>query len=165
MNVLNHRPSSSFIIRCISLLLLVCIISFAQDVSEIYSNDVIKVSWTTLTNIKYEEKYFEATDMEMLAPIFTDELKALDGQSVEIEGYVIPLDEKGYEIALSANPYASCFFCGRADAASVMSIYLRDKKRKFKVDMYLHFIGTLKLNYDDPLEFYYILEDAIVYPE
>lgn len=122
--------------------------------------EIVKVPWTTLMFIDYEEKYFEETDMEMLAPVFTAELKKLDGKRVEVEGFVIPLDEKGTAIALSANPYASCFFCGQASPASVMSIYFKDQKRKYEIDEYLHFEGELKLNYDDPLEFYYILKEA-----
>ena len=63
-------------------------------------------------------------------------------------------------MSLSYNPYASCFFCGKASPASVMSMYLKDEDVRYKMDDFKTFRGTLHLNYDDPNEFYYILRDA-----
>ncbi|MEO0725822.1 MAG: hypothetical protein AAFZ63_14870, partial [Bacteroidota bacterium] len=90
------------------------------------------VDWEILTNIEYRSEYFAEMDMEMYAPIFSDKLKALDGQLIEITGYVIPVVDDGREIALSANPYAACFFCGKASPASVMSVQFDKPKRKLR---------------------------------
>jgi hypothetical protein len=120
----------------------------------------VKVTWRTLTRIEYMLKYYEEISMEMYAPVFSDTLKKLDGKMVEVEGYVIPFEETGTEIALSANPFASCFFCGKGSPASVMSIKLKKKGKKFKMDEYLKFTGRLRLNFSNPKEFYYILEKA-----
>ncbi|MEL6658784.1 MAG: hypothetical protein AAFP77_29885 [Bacteroidota bacterium] len=118
------------------------------------------VDWEILTNIEYRSEYFAEMDMEMYAPIFSDKLKALDGRLIEITGYVIPVVDDGREIALSANPYAACFFCGKASPASVMSVQFDKPKRKLRTDDYRTVRGRLKLNYDDPNQFYYILKDA-----
>lgn len=118
------------------------------------------IDWRLLMEIKYKLRYFEALEMEMYAPVFTDALKALDGEEVIIKGYVIPIDIENDIMALSANPYASCFFCGKASPASVMNLHLKKKKR-YKTDAYKNFRGTLQLNYDDPNQFYYILQDAV----
>ena len=118
------------------------------------------IDWDVLTNIEYRSEYFAEMDMEMYAPIFSDKLKALDGQLIEITGYVIPVVDDGREIALSANPYAACFFCGKASPASVMSVQFEKPKRKLRTDDYRTVRGRLKLNYDDPNQFYYILKDA-----
>ena len=96
----------------------------------------------------------------MLAPIFTEDIKKLDGKEIQVEGYVIPVDEKGRYCALSANPYASCFFCGKAGPASVMTIKFKKKNKTFKTDDYIQFKGTLELNYNDINDFYYILNEA-----
>lgn len=120
----------------------------------------IPVTWQTLTNIQYTFKYFEEINMKMYAPVFSDTLRKLDGKVVEVEGYVIPFDEAGMEIALSANPFSACFFCGRGSPASVMSLRLLKPGKKYKIDDYLKFIGRLRLNHDDPKEFYYVLEEA-----
>ena len=100
--------------------------------------------------------------MELYTPVFPKVVKALDGKEIIVEGFVIPFDQSGELIALSANPFAACFFCGKASPASVISMHLRNKGKRYKMDDFKKFRGTLKLNYDDPDEYYYILQDARV---
>ena len=122
-------------------------------------SDPIEVDWKVLMDIQYKLQYFKELDMEIYAPVFSNAVKALHGKEVIIEGYVIPFDEDEEVLSLSYNPYASCFFCGKASPASVMSLYLKESKR-YKVDDFKKFRGTLYLNHDDPNEFYYILREA-----
>lgn len=132
----------------------------AKPVSYSEAGPSSEISWMTLMDITYELRYFKQLDMEIYAPVFTDAVKALDGKEVTIEGFVIPFDKELEILALSANPYASCFFCGKASPASVISLYLKDEGKRYKMDDYIKFKGTLHLNYDDPDEFYYILRNA-----
>jgi len=120
----------------------------------------IAIDWKLLIDIEYKLKYYEAYEMEIETPVFTEELKAIDGEEVIIKGYVIPIDESGNFLALSANPYSSCFFCGHASPASIIGMNLKQKKH-YKMDASIKFQGVLKLNYDDPEEFYYVLENAV----
>ncbi|MEO0473409.1 MAG: hypothetical protein AAF206_27605 [Bacteroidota bacterium] len=120
----------------------------------------IKIEWNVLMDIQYQLKYFKAIDMEMYAPIFSEDVKALNGREILIEGFVIPLGHVGDTLSLSYNPYASCFFCGKASPASVMSMYFKEKPKRYKMDAFRTFKGRLSLNRDDPNEFYYILHDA-----
>lgn len=120
----------------------------------------IELKWKVLMDIRYRLRYFEELAMEIYAPVFPRAIKDLDGKEVIIEGFVIPFDEEAELLSLSYNPYASCFFCGKASPASVISMYLRDKGGRYKMDDFKKFRGTLNLNYDDPNEFYYILRDA-----
>jgi len=120
----------------------------------------IDLAWEVLMDIRYELRYFSEMDMEIYAPVFPKAIKALDGKEVVIEGYVIPFDEEGELLSLSFNPYAACFFCGQASPASVMSLYPKNKRKRYKVDDFKKFSGTLHLNSDDPNEFYYILRNA-----
>ncbi|MEL6254428.1 MAG: DUF3299 domain-containing protein [Bacteroidota bacterium] len=120
----------------------------------------VRIDWQILQDIKYDLKYMPELELSMYTPLFSDRVKALDGKEVIIEGYVIPMIEGLNEIALSANPYAACFFCGQAGPASVMSVFLKEDARKFKLDDIKKFRGRLKLNYDNPDEFYYLLQDA-----
>lgn len=119
------------------------------------------LSWSKLENIDFTEKYVKDVEGYMLFPKFPDFLKKLDGKPVVVEGYVVPVDKTGVTVALSANPYAACFFCGKAGPASVMTIKLKTKNTKYKIDDYVKFTGTLRLNDDDIKEFYYILEQAV----
>lgn len=118
------------------------------------------LSWSKLENIDFTEKYVKEVEGYMLFPKFPDFLKKLDGKPVTVEGYVVPVDKTGATVALSANPYAACFFCGKAGPASVMTIKLKTKNPKYKIDDYVKFTGTLRLNDNDIKEFYYILEQA-----
>ncbi|MEM9919502.1 MAG: DUF3299 domain-containing protein [Bacteroidota bacterium] len=120
----------------------------------------LEVSWKLLMDIDYKLKYYKEIEMEMYAPIFTKAVKALDGKEISIKGFVIPIDEQDGFFALSANPYASCFFCGKASPASIISIHLKDKNKRYKLDEIKTFSGVMTLNYDNPNEFYYILNNA-----
>ncbi len=120
----------------------------------------IVLTWETLVNIEYRSEYFEEMGMELYSPVFTKALEELDGKLVEITGYVIPVVDDGSEIALSQNPYAACFFCGKASPASVMTVSFVKPNRRLRTDDYETFSGRMKLNYDDPNQFYYILEEA-----
>ncbi len=121
----------------------------------------IEVDWSVLMDIQYRLRYFSELDMEMQAPIFPSAVEQLHEKEVIIEGFVIPFEEEGL-LSLSYNPYASCFFCGKGSPASVISMYLKKKRKRYKIDDFKKFRGTLYLNHDDPNEFYYILRDARV---
>ena len=128
------------------------------------TEDPVKLDWETLTDIRYRSRYFAEVDMEMFAPVFSDVLKSLDGQFVSIEGYAVPMYEEADRLAVSAFPYAACFFCGQASPASVISVYLSAAGKSLRLDDFRTFIGRLKLNHDDPNEFYYILEETRISP-
>ncbi|MEM1322548.1 MAG: hypothetical protein AAGG75_19950 [Bacteroidota bacterium] len=132
----------------------------AHNEAESPLKEPIKIDWEFLEDINYRLRYFSELDMEIYAPIFPQSIQALDGKEVVIEGFVIPFDQEQELLSLSANPYASCFFCGRASPVSVMSMYLKNKGRRYKVDDFKKFKGTLHLNHDNPDEFYYILRIA-----
>ncbi len=120
----------------------------------------IEIDWKFLQNIQYRLKYFQKIEMESFSPVFSQALKEMDGKKVIIEGYIIPIDAEGEFLALSANSFSSCFFCGNAGPSSVMSLYLK-KKKYFKTDTYKKFQGILTLNYNNPEEFYYILKEVV----
>lgn len=118
------------------------------------------LTWRVLEKIDFVEKYVEVVQGKMLFPKFPANLKQYHGKQVQVVGYTVPIDNTGNTVALSANPYEACFFCGKAGPASVMTIRLKKKNKSYKIDDYVTFIGTLKLNSDDINEFYYILEGA-----
>ncbi|WP_343690935.1 hypothetical protein [Chitinophaga sp.] len=118
----------------------------------------LKASWNILLNIKYEEKYLNDIKGYMLFPKFTQNVKNLDGKIVEIKGFVIPVDKTGASLALSANPYASCYFCGGGSPASIITVKLKKKNTGYDIDDFKKFRGKLRLNATDINEFYYVLE-------
>lgn len=131
-----------------------------QNLIQLNQEAPIEIKWEILIDIDYEVRFFKAYDMDISAPVFSSKQKALDGKEVIITGFVIPFDEDMKYLSLSANPYASCFFCGNASPASVISMYMKTGDKHYKMDDYKTFKGTLQLNYDNPDEFIYILKDA-----
>ena len=105
----------------------------------------VRIKWSTFERLQFEEVYDEESATWLVAPIWTDELKELDGKLVQITGYTIALDVIGDEYALSAFPFASCFFCGASGPESVMELNLGEKQ-KFLTDEVHAFVGTLRLN-------------------
>jgi hypothetical protein len=128
--------------------------SFAQDPLP------TKMSWDLLQSVQLKPKFVKEVNFDMLFPIFPEALLKYQGQLVTIKGYCVPVDKEGKKIALSATNYASCFFCGKAGPASVLTVNLKQKK-KYKIDAYKTFIGKLRLNNNDIREFYFILDDAV----
>ncbi|WPQ60419.1 hypothetical protein SIO70_18905 [Chitinophaga sancti] len=118
----------------------------------------LKASWFTLLHIKYEERYLNDIKGYMLFPKFPQNVKNLDGKLVEITGFVIPVDKTGASLALSANPYASCYFCGGGSPASIITVKLKKRNTGYDIDDYKKFRGKLRLNATDINEFYYVLE-------
>ncbi len=120
--------------------------------------EVIPLTWAMLQDIFSGRSHFESIEMEVYVPLFPNELLELEGQYVTIEGYVIPIDGSQESLALSASPFAACFFCGKGSPASVVSLYFDGPKENYVIDDFVRFEGRLRLNADNPEEFYYYLE-------
>lgn len=118
------------------------------------------LTWRVLEKIDFEEKYVKEVEGYMLFPKFPAGIKQHDGKVIQVIGYVVPVDNTGNTIALSANPYEACFFCGKAGPASVMTVRLKKPDKTYRIDDYVAFKGRLRLNTNDIKEFYYILEQA-----
>lgn len=125
-------------------------------------DDAYVVPWPLLMGVKFEEKYDENMGMEVSLPIFSDTLKALDGKTVQVEGFYIPVSETGDDniVILSAFPFAQCFFCGKAGVESIIDILAPKKLPLMKLDAKIKFRGRLKLNRDNFDYLIYVLEEA-----
>ena len=123
---------------------------------------VTTITWKDLEDVTFEETYLDGFEDWFLVPTFGKDVKALEGKTVKIKGYLIPIDLDGKVYALSAYPFSSCFFCGAAGPESVMTLLFKvEKSRKYKTDEVGVFTGTLRLNPDDPEEFIYVLDGAV----
>ncbi|MCC5917265.1 MAG: DUF3299 domain-containing protein [Cryomorphaceae bacterium] len=118
------------------------------------------ITWKMLADVKFTEKYVEKYQDWFLFPNFGASVKSLEGQKVAIKGYVIPIDLDEGIYALSAYPWAACFFCGGAGPESVMMLDMIKLKRKYNTDDVVTFKGVLRLNSTDIEQFNYILEEA-----
>ncbi|HUR30026.1 MAG TPA: hypothetical protein VMZ69_01270 [Saprospiraceae bacterium] len=116
--------------------------------------------WKTLAKITYKKEYDEFLGFKIDKPVFSEEIKSLNGKEVTVKGFIIPVE--GYkshkEFILSAFPYSMCFFCGGAGPESVMEVTSIEP-----VDYSAESItikGKLKLNSNDVNKLMYSLTDA-----
>ena len=118
--------------------------------------------WKLLMGVKFEKKYDGKMAMDVELPIFSDTIKSLNGQKVEVEGFYIPVSETGDDniVILSAFPFAQCFFCGKAGVESIVDILSPKKIPQMKLDSKIKFQGKLKLNRDNFDYLIYVLEEA-----
>tara|TARA_R110001592_G_scaffold363221_4_gene681820 strand:+ start:7896 stop:8306 length:411 start_codon:yes stop_codon:yes gene_type:complete len=115
--------------------------------------------WENLSDVRFDQVYSNDLGEYIMMPTFSDEINALDGQEITIKGHIIPLDVGTNKYVLSANPFASCFFCGNSGPETVMELELLEK-HTFQTDEYKSFTGILRLNTDDVYSLNYILEKA-----
>ncbi len=117
--------------------------------------------WTAFAKTKFEAKYNEKAGEYFMMPNFSDELKALVGKEVSLEGYYMPIDVDGNAyIILSKYPYSQCFFCGGAGPESIAEITFMAKPSKFDADQFIRVKGKLKLNEKDLEHGNFLLIDA-----
>ena len=114
--------------------------------------------WKNLSEVSY--KISEDQFGELYVPVFSENIKKLEGTEVEADGYIIPFEGmfKPEHIILSSLPLAECFFCGSGGPETVMEVMLTDPikytSKRVKVR------GKLTLNTKDPEKLMYILKDA-----
>lgn len=135
---------------CIVILSFVCVSSFAQNEN----------LWKTLAKVDIEKKFDETLNFEVDYPTFSEEVKKLDGQTIELQGWMIPLEELQGEtyFVLSSLPFANCFFCGGAGPETVAEVFSKDKIKYTEKRITVR--GRLKINADDPMKLMYILQQA-----
>lgn len=114
--------------------------------------------WKSLSEVSY--KISKDNFGELYVPVFSENIKKLEGKVVEAEGYIIPFEGmfKPTQIILSSLPLAECFFCGSGGPETVMEVMLTSPikytSKRVKVR------GKLTLNTADPEKLMYILKDA-----
>src|SRR5687767_15999888 len=144
----------------LSFLISVCFVAGIFGASEINAQAQTESLWKTLARITYKKEYDEFLGFKIDKPVFSAEIKALNGKEVTVKGFIIPVE--GYkshkEFILSAFPYSMCFFCGGAGPESVMEVKSLDAIEYSAEAITIK--GKLKLNTDDVNQLMYSLTDA-----
>ena len=116
--------------------------------------------WQTLAKITYEKKFDELLGFKVDVPVFSKAIKDLEGEIVEVSGYIVPVE--GYkshsEFVFSAYPYNMCFFCGGAGPETVMEVTSTEPVKYTTERVRLR--GRLTLNNEDINRLMYVLEEA-----
>src|SRR5687768_2402041 len=164
MIYLFHRifPSLrfNFLLMLRSLLLAIMLTGVTQAAYLNAQSGQTESLWKTLARITYKKEYDEFLGFKIDKPVFSDQIKALNGKEVTIKGFIIPVE--GYkshkEFILSAFPYSMCFFCGGAGPESVMEVMAIEPIEYSAEPVVIK--GKLKLNYDDVNKLMYSMTDA-----
>jgi hypothetical protein len=140
-----------------SFFLLISTISFTSVYAQTGTTESL---WKTLAKITYKKEYDDFLGFKIDKPVFSEEIKALNGKEVTVKGFIIPVE--GYkshkEFIFSAFPYSMCFFCGGAGPESVMEVTAIEPVVYSAESIVLK--GKLKLNSDDVNKLMYALTDA-----
>ncbi len=112
------------------------------------------VAWETLAQVKLVR-----ADARFV-PEFEQQVRSLAGQSVTVEGFMLPLEQAAEQahFILSAFPVANCFYCMPGGPEAMIEVRLGGPIA-FSYDP-LTVSGTLELLEDDPMGMYYRLVDA-----
>ena len=118
--------------------------------------------WKTLAKLTYKKEYNELLGFKVDVPVFSEDVRALEGQEVEVRGYIIPVD--GYksqsEFVFSAFPYNMCFFCGGAGPETVMEVVAATPIAYTTEPVTIR--GILHLNEEDINRLIYSLEEVVL---
>lgn len=118
------------------------------------------ITWKTLRDVRFQNKFFKDLGEYLLFPTFGESVKKLDGKSVSIRGYMIPVDVNEGLYVISALPMSSCFFCGASGPETVVEVNFKNKKMRFKTDEIRTIKGILKLNDSEIEHMNYIFNSA-----
>ncbi|MEM6345433.1 MAG: DUF3299 domain-containing protein [Bacteroidota bacterium] len=118
------------------------------------ANAQTKLSWTTLAKLTFEAKGSESGEV----PVFGEELKALDGELVLIEGFMLPLTVDNNRFVLSRYPFYNCYFCGNAGRETVIELKPIEEDWEFDIDDQVKIQGKLKLVADEEGLIFELLE-------
>lgn len=116
--------------------------------------------WPALAKVTYKKEYDELLGIKVDKPIFSKDVKALEGKTIQLRGYIIPTDgfKSHSEFVFSAFPYASCFFCGKAGPETVVEV--KSNKPIPYTSESISIEGVLKLNGTDINRLMYLLENV-----
>lgn len=139
---------------------LICLVVLMSSVFCISAQDSTENVWKTLSKITYKKQFDELMGFKIDIPVFSDPVKALEGQEVTLKGYIIPVE--GYkshkEFIFSAYPYNMCFFCGGAGPETVMEVEAAEAVEYSAEQIVLK--GKLTLNDSDINRLMYLLTEA-----
>ncbi len=116
--------------------------------------------WKTLSKITFKKEYDELLGFKVDVPVFSPDVKKLEGKEVVVKGYIIPVE--GYkshkEFIFSAYPYNMCYFCGGAGPETVMEVFAL-QPIKYTAEP-IEIKGRLQLNDNDINRLIYALVDV-----
>ena len=121
----------------------------------------VTIDWETLATVEYRTSKKEKGGHTFQKPSFSDTLLALEGERVQLAGYMLPLTVDQELYILSKFSFTECFFCNPSSGKeSVIELRLRGEGKHYRLDAPMRWEGVLTLS-KDPYELSFILTDAV----
>jgi len=119
--------------------------------------------WPKLYNITFEKAQDALGSFDK--PVFTPAVKALNGKSITLPGYMVPFESgmKGNHFMFSSMPLNACFFCGVGGPETVVEVYCPNPVNYSEKPIEIK--GILKLNSTNPDKMIYVIENAEILGE
>lgn len=117
-----------------------------------------QIDWQLLSHVSFSTPDPSHRGPVYGAPEFGPPVKALEGQTVVLHGYMLPLTVDNQQYILSKYPFTECFFCGGGGKETVVELKLADDL-EFDLDEQVTIQGELQL-IRDPLQLSYLLVNA-----
>lgn len=120
------------------------------------------LNWSILSDVTFIDYFDRNVNKWTVKASFSEEIKTLHQQEVEITGYVIPIDIRSSQYALSAFALSSCFFCGGAGPETVMGLKFKETPPRLSTDQVIKIRGILYLHQIPGMGFHYELKDVVL---
>lgn len=144
-----RTPNTYFMKKLLfsTLLLLAITLTASAQKTNIKGN-----TWQTLSLVTFDLKFDEMLGMDIQVPKFSPAVKKLQGKTIELQGYILPLEGKRTQkyFIFSAYPYNLCYFCGGAGPETVAEVYCKTPI-KYTTKM-IKIRGTLSMNSSGDLD-------------
>lgn len=133
--------------------------SFALLSNSVFSQK--KITWKNVLDVYAKE--FRLKEKNPTSKIKDNgiSLEDLENKKVKIVGYFLDVDPNGEWFVLSKNPFATCFFCGKAGPETVLELLgFENAKKKFKSDDVVEVTGIFSAIYDLDDRISFIIDKA-----
>jgi hypothetical protein len=118
--------------------------------------------WNTLALVDKKSKFDDMMGMIVETARPQAPAMALNGQEIEIKGFIIALAAKSElkHFMFSRYPQNMCFFCGAAGPESAMQVFLKEGKTLDYTSDKVLLKGKLNIQSGDPSGLIYTLKDT-----
>lgn len=115
--------------------------------------------WKTMEDVRFNHVTSE-DGYRIEVPVFGSRVKELQGSTIRLKGYIIPLQElRGQNyFVFSRYPFNLCYFCGAAGPETIIEVNSQ-REISFTEDL-IELEGRFELNASDPDHLMYRLREA-----
>jgi len=119
-------------------------------------------SWHLLAQVELNKSFDPEFGIETMIPTISKSTSEMNGQTVMLKGYIIPLTGKVEQshFMFSKFPQNMCFFCGKAGPETAIQVFMKDGKKLAFTSEKIILQGRLIIHNDNSSGLLYTMEDG-----